>query len=933
MLALRLPRTIASRRRTLGVFFVIAAFGIGSLLLPVPAAAAPSGSVTQTGLCPGSPGPSHFSGQLTLEGGPLPSSVVAGVNLSYSYSVESVTSLLSNGTHVAEECFPANGTVTTQADGTFAFSVSAPGENCSYYPPFGEACTTYTAPYGPMEVSVTTATPAGYGLSSTSNGSVFSLAWVADLASVTVTPSGSPVVASTSAPTAFLATPWTANGTASSLSPSFDWALNGSGWSFVAPPGSGGSATLVAAPGATPGNLTVQAIATVGSNSFETPVLTVPLQPVATTLNGGTVNLTAVDSGTPVGVVVTATGAEGYAYRATVVPGLGLASTTMPCASRPDPPSSVTVRCSTTLSYPVPGIAEPSVVVSNGYSAAVWAGPNVTVDPASALELSPSAPVGYAGTPISITVAVAPGTGVPPFELACLEAVGAGSECQPTAGPSWTFRPTFSSPANYSATASVLDAAGVNRSVPLTVEVVAPLTLSSVTSSSSNVSAGTAVVLSSFVTGGRLPAEVWWNSSGSARPLATYPVATDGPTSFEYTPATVGSLWVSLTVRDALGTVVEANRTLSVIVGPATEVVAAGGATASPVVVGTPVPLAWQALGAANEPDPGFAATAVLSISGPAGSAALAWANVTGAEALSSAPEGSFVIPSTAWVGGELRLTLTPVTAGTLTVTLGGPGVPGPVSETSVVATDDPAHLRLFNPTVVLPGDRANHTFWRVADRFGNSVPDAYVIVQYLLPGRVIDQLVGVGPAPGGGTGVWVNYTLPASGGTVDVLDAAGELLLPPIRWTEASSAALPDLATLVLLLGATAGLGVGWTAAKARRRGSALLVPDEEEAARELAEGRATLVELVRTAGTIRWEVIEDAWVPPPAPPELGEWLASLLADGTVLGRATPDGSVEYRLAPAPPEAPHVTVDALLIDRAVARREAAVRGEEEDHL
>jgi hypothetical protein len=856
---------------------------------------------------------------------------VTGVNLSYSYSVESVTSLLSNGTRVAEECARVNGTVTTQAGGMFAFSVSAPGENCSYYPPFGEACTTYTAPYDPIAVFVATATPVGYGLSSTSNGSVFSLAWVADLASVTVTPSGTPVVLSISAPTSFTATPWAANGTVSSLSPSFDWVLNGSGWSFTAPPGTGGSATLVAAPGATRGNLTVQAVATVGSNSFETSVLTVPLESLATSMTGGTVNLTAVDSGSPVGVSVTATGAEGYAYRAAVVPGLGLASFTVPCASRPDPPSAVTVRCSTTVSYPMPGTAEPSVSVSNGYSAANWTGPNVTVDPASALKLSPNAPVGYAGSPIPITVAVAPGTGVPPFEVACLRAAGAVSECQPTSGPSWTFRPTFPSPANYSATASVLDAAGVNRSVPLTVEVVAPLTLSSVTPSSSNVSAGTAVVLSSFVTGGRLPAEVWWNSSAPARPLASYPVDFDGPISFEYSPPTVGSLWVSLTVRDALGTVAEANRTLSVVVGPATEVVAAGGTPASPVVVGTPVPLAWRALGAANEPDPGFAATAVLSISGVEGAAALAWANVSGIEALSSAPEGSFVVPPNAWVGGALHLTLTPFTAGTLTVTLGGPGVPGPVCTTSVVATDDPAHLRLFSPTVVLPGDRANHTFWRVADRFGNPVPGAYVVVQYLLPGMAIDQLVAVGPAPGGGTGVWVNYTLPASGGTVDVLDSAGDLLLPPIRWTETSSAALPGLATVVLPIAATVGLMVGLTVVKTRRRGSALPVPDEEEAARELAEGRATLVELVRTAGTIRWDEIEDSWIPPPAPPELGEWLASLLADETLLGRTTPDGTVEYRLAPASPETPRVTVDAALVDRTVARREAAVRGEDED--
>lgn len=911
------------------VLLVLVGSGLSVLALPLSAAHAPLDPGAAAGSCPGATDSPGFAGQLSLTGGPVSPSIVGGVRVAYSYWQQSVTQYVSNDTVVSEDCAYENGTVRTDAGGGFSFSISAPGESCAPIAPSGEACTTYSAPYGRVSVSVLTSPPAGYGLSESANRSFFALAWVADLATVTVRPSGNPVVVSSGAASSFVATPRMANGTVSPFAPTFRWKLDGTGWSFATPPGARATATVVAAPGARRANLTVQATTARGTNTFVTPAVVLPLVSVATTLGAGAVNRTAIDAGSAVAVSVTATGAAGYSYTATVSPGLGLEPASAPCSSSPFSPTAVAVRCATSVVYPTPGVAQISVRVSNGFSGATWSSPNVTVAPAPTLQLAPASPIGYVGIPIPITLSVAPGTGVPPYSLACFDSTAGPPDCQATPGPTWTFFPSFPSAANYSARAWVLDAAQVNRSVPVTVQVWGALSVSPPAPSSSNVSAGTAVTLSSALFGGVLPVQVWWNVSDQSGPLSTYRVAADGPLSVGFVPRTLGPVRIALTVRDSLGTDAATSLTLPVTVGPAASVAAAGSPPTGPVVVGSPVSLAWQALDAAGDLVPTFDGAGALSVVGAGGAPALAWVNVSGGRSLSSAPEGSFVVQPSDWANGTLNLTFTPVSAGVLTVTLGGPGIPGAVPSLSVAATADAAHLRLFAPQVALPGDRVNHTYWRVSDRYGNPVPGALVTVQYSSAGASVERSVAVNLTSGGGTGVWLNYSLPDPGVSFRVLDAAGEVLLGPIEWTAAPSPAPPVGPATVLLAASGVGATVALTSAAVRPRGRRTAGPDDEVAARQLAEGRATVVEILRASGAARWEEIAGAWEPPPPPADLAEWLASLVADGTVLTGAFPDGPVEYRLAPPAPDSPQIVVDEAALADAVARREALVHDDE----
>jgi len=855
-------------------------------------------------------------------------SVVGGVAVAYSFSLQSIVTYV-GGPEVSVNCTAENATTPTNASGGFSFSISVPGESCAPLPPGGEACTNFSGPYGTVTASVLPTPPAGYGLSTTANGSFFALAWVADLATVTLSPAASPVAVSTGAPTAFDATAQMANGTSSPVTPAYDWRVSGRGWSFVTPPGAGATATVVAVHGASSANLTVSASTTIGPNTFLTPTVILSLEAVSTELRSGQVNHTAIDTGTSLGVTVTATGAVGYSYTETVFPGLGLDPTSGPCATSPDSLTTLSIRCGAVVTYPAPGITQISVDVSNGYSATAWSSPNVTVVPSLAPELTPASPVGYVGVPIPISLTVAAGSGVLPYAGACFASGAGPPECEATAGPTWTFLPSFPSVANYSSTAWVMDAAGANRSVPVSVRVVGVPTVTAPAPSSPNASAGTPVTLTSSLFGGDLPAQVWWNLSDPSAPRSTFWVGADGRLSVGFTPRAPGPVRVSLTVRDSLGTDVETNLTLPVAIGPATSVVALRGLPTGPVVVGTPLAIEWQALDPANVRVPTFAGAGILSVEGLAGTPALSWVNVSGTGPLSVSPEGSFVVPPADWAAGALNVTFTALSAGALTVTLGGPGIPGVGRGLSFTSAADPAHLRLFDAQVAIPGDPVNHTYWHVSDRFGNPVPGAFVIVQYLYAGAAVDQSFPVDASPSGGTGVWLNYSLPGPGATVRVLDAAGDVLLGPTRGDAGGSPSTPIDLAVVIVGGLAVGLTAALTSMVVQRRGRPAPGPDEEAAALQLAEGRATVVEIVRAAGAARWGEIEGFWDPSPPPPDLGDWLASLVADGTLLAQPTRDAELEYRLAPPAPPAPQVVVDETALAHAVARRESLVRENE----
>jgi hypothetical protein len=918
------------RLGVLGLLLLLVALGMSAGAVASPVGLGAGAAAVGHGPCLNASSPSAFSGQLAVEGGPLAPSAVSQVNVSYSYLEQATVRYSPNGTLISTNCTRESVTTVTNASGGFAFSIVLPAESCAPVPPSGEACTTYSGPYVPVDVAPVSPSPPGYSLAVTRNGSVFTLTWVAQLARLSVTPTGPHATFSSDAPGTFVAIAEMANGTPSPLTPSFHWTLRGSGWRFVAAPVAG-TATVEGTPGAVEGNLTVRASASVGATVLTTPVVRVSLEAVSTSIVNGSVNRTRVDAGGSVALTVEATGATGYSYSASVAPGVGQAPTDLACSTSPRSPPTVYVRCATSVTFPVEGSGSMSVNVSNGYSSEVWTSPTLTVDPAPALQVSPSPLTGYAGSPIPVVLTVANGSGTPPYATACFAPEVGPTLCSHSPGPSWTFAPTFAAAGNYSATAWTLDATGMNRSAAVVVHVLDPLEVGTLLLGSSNVSAGVAVALSSTVEGGVLPGHLWWNASDLTDPFRTGPVGADGPLSVEFVPPSVGVVRLSLTLIDALGTVAESSVVVSVTVGPVASVVLAQPPSAAPTVVGSPIPLAWEALDAVGVPVPSFAAAGTLSVETSGGGPVPAWSNSSAVGALSSFPEATFAVPSGAWVGGRLNLTVAPTVAGAITVGLTGPGFPqGPLT-VPIVTAPDGSRLRLFDPTVVLAGDRTNSTYWHVSDRFGNPVPGAYLVVQYLAGGSSSDRLVPVEVSPNGTTGAWVNYSISDAGGEVRVLDRSGDLLLGPLHLAAgvATSARIP---TSVLLSVATSvGVVGALTRGALARRASRLRTPDEEEEARRFAEGRGAVLEIVRTAGVATMRSVEEAWVPGRPPADLDDWVASLVADGSLLVRDPAGESAEFFLAPERPSDPRVTVDEAALDRAVARREAAFREGDED--
>jgi hypothetical protein len=198
----------------------------------------------------------------------------------------------------------------------------------------------------------------------------------------------------------------------------------------------------------------------------------------------------------------------------------------------------------------------------------------------------------------------------------------------------------------------------------------------------------------------------------------------------------------------------------------------------------------------------------------------------------------------------------------------------------------------------------------------------------------VSETFVPVTWTVGGVTGAWVNYSAPSAGsGTVTVRDEANTTLLGPIAipaLSAASSSPSPAaaslspfalLAVVLLVVGAVGGMGTllyGGRARPARAR------TDDEEELRRLAEGRATVVEIVRRAGALGIPEIEAAWEPPPAPPSVADWVASLVTDGTLTVTLGEGGRALFSLAERTPREPLVTLDEDALERGIARRDDA---------
>ena len=376
--------------------------------------------------------------------------------------------------------------------------------------------------------------------------------------------------------------------------------------------------------------------------------------------------------------------------------------------------------------------------------------------------------------------------------------------------------------------------------------------------------------------------------------------------------------------------------------GPPTAIVPVGPSP-SEITAGTPAPFAWEAVDAGGAPVSTFAAPAGLTVTESAnGSAAPAWVNASASGPLERSVNGTFVVPATAWTSGVLRLTVDMAAAAPVRVDLFGPDLPSEPGAVPLATLPDLDHLELYNATPVVntlaAAGRAYSAFWHVRDRFGDPAPGAQLTVEYATGSSVNETVVPVVWSTAGSTGAWVNVTVPGTiSASVMVLDTAGTTVLGPLAVpavpaaAPSSSASLSPLALLAVALLAVSGVGgVGALLLGGRPRASP--APSGEEAdLRRLAEGRATVVEIVRAKGPVTVREIEAAWEPLPAPPALADWVASLVTDGTLTAALDPGGTAKFSLAERPEHEPKVTVDEDALAQGIARRDAAIGPDDED--
>ena len=882
------------------------------------------GAFVATGTCPGSALPHNYSGTVAFVDAPSPPTV----SLNYSYDAV-VTTNLTNGVVLSTVCSTENGTTVGKGAGGFDLSIDpTPAVNCTI--PLGGqvgTCVSVSGPYEQVNVTPTAPLPPGDFSAVTRSGTAFQVRIYPYLATVRLHPGPPSATYSPGGIEEFRATPFTGEGTPTPMVPEFTWTIAGTGWTFVAP-SRGANVSLTAAPAAGVGNLTAFATLNVTGGTLVTPRVSVELLAVATTISVASLNRTMLDVGQSVTAHANGSGAAGYRYAATVDPGLGEPEEPATCTTVPATPGTVTVSCTTTWNYTGPGVAQPAVTVSNGVSAAVWEFPEVTVDPSPSLAFLPGLPVGYANETVPIEVQAGPGTGTPPYAEACLSSGVGAPQCLRSSGPTWTFAPVYSAPGSYSASAWAIDATGLNRSATTVVRIVGPLEVNLSTNATTG-AAGTPLPLTAVLSGGDLPARVWWNVTGLSNPVASGWIATDGPVRASFVPPTAGYVSVSVVVVDSLGTSTTAVETLTIGVGAGAAAVPVVLPPAVPVPAGTPFGVAWQALDSGGDVDHDFAATGEIELMVVgARQPAPGWVNASGVGPLASRLPGWFEVPAAAWIGGDLNVSITSRTSGSIRVDLVvGAGLPSGAGSVGVVVLPDVDHLRLFDPRTLVSGDRTNDTLWQVADRFGNPATGASLVVTASFGGTTVRTVSPVVREPNGATEAWVNVTAPdALAGSVSVTDLAGDALLPLIT-VPGLSGAWSVLATLPLALGGGAGAGAG-VVVLVRGRSRRTVAPeaplDEEAALQRLAEGRATVVEIVRRGGPVDLAGVARAWDPPPAPPDLADWVASLLTDGTLDATLGADGVARFGLARSDGARPQVTLDLEAYDRAQLRKDAA---------
>ena len=795
--------------------------------------------------CPGAMLPHNYTGTVTLVGGGSP----ATVPLTYHYEAV-VTKNTTTGTILSSVCSLQNATVAPDGNGAFAFSVYPnPSTNCTLGTgSLPGKCVVMSGPY--LAVNLTAEPiPSGDFSTVAQNGTAFQVGVYPYLSSVRLSPAPPSATFSPGAVDGFAAQALTGAGNVTPRFVQFEWTLGGTGWTFVGSP-NGSAVNLSAAAGAAIGNLSVIATTSVNGTVLTTPAVNVQLLAVPTAIASASFNRTVLDVGQSVVARINGSGAPGYTYAATVTPGLGGAAVPGACVAVPALDGTVAFSCTETVIYTAPGVAQPVVTVTNGASAAVWQFPEVTVDPLPELALLPGAPVGYVNETVPIVVQAGTGSGTLPYVEACLSSGIGAPQCTRSAGPSWTFEPVYHAPGRYSISAWTIDATGSNRSVTSYVEVVASLTVR-LASYPTIGTAGAPLALAAVISGGALPGRVWWNATGASNPIASAPVTTDGPVSATFVPLSAGFVTVSVAVVDGRGSLATVVATWMIGVGAASAAVPVVLPPTSPVPAGTPFSVAWQAFDSGGDIVRDFASVAEIElVVGGTPATAPGWVNASGVGPLVSRLPGWFDVPATAWEGGELNVSVTSRWSGSIQVEL--VVAAGLRSGSGTIGADvvpDIQHLRLFDPETARDGVRSNDTLWQVSDRFGNPATGASVVVTTSFEGSTEATVTPVLSLEDGGTVVWVNFSAPGPwAGTVTVTDLAGEALLPPIA-VPGLAGPWATLGAVPLVLAIGVGVGSGGVAlgrGRSRRSEGAHAPADEEDELQRLAEGRATVIEVL---------------------------------------------------------------------------------------
>ncbi|MCI4338251.1 MAG: hypothetical protein L3J72_02980, partial [Thermoplasmata archaeon] len=553
---------------------------------------------------------SRFPGTLTEFGTLSPVPTVAGVGVVYYYSVESDYQP-SGGGNRQVSCVPADSAASTNGSGAFAIAVALPSGGCDLH-----GCTSYAGPFGAIRFGFSSPPPAGYFVHGNVSGGRASVAVAEAFTTLTVNPPG-PVLLSVAAPGEFTAEPLAADGAPSPVLFAFAWQLATAGWS-LSPTASNRTVTATAMEGAGPALLGVDVNGSFGGVPFSS-ALHVALLAVSTNVGSAVLLPSPADVGAPVTLSVTGAGAPGYAYWASVQPTLGVASVNTSCTAVGAPEEEVAIHCTASWTYSSTGTANPTVTVSNGYSNATRSLPSERVNPALALALAPRPLATYTDLPLPFTVSVANGTGTAPFGPACVEPGRGQRICSDAPGPSWSFALPYPMVGNYSLQTSVADAANRSGSADGIVTVAERPTLPSISIAGGPPTEGSWSVFGGQLLGGVAPVQYWWNASAPGGTFASGLVPPSGVLEASFLPAGAGSLTVTLTCLDALGSRVASEIELYVTAGPAIGLASGAGPFPSTGYAGVPVPYSFVAHAPDGERVSDFARALTLAVSGPTG--------------------------------------------------------------------------------------------------------------------------------------------------------------------------------------------------------------------------------------------------------------------------------------------------------------------------